>query len=238
MNPDLNQLTNVTATQRANTQNLLGLQQGQNTDFLNRYKGLLGSQETTAQTANRLGQENNLPQLKQNANTLNTTMSNIPYTYRDATKGFDVNQNQLDRIIGQKSSELAPTLTSANNALNTAQNTVNTQLGYTQEDKNRALIPYQSEQQMMADQQARQTSLYSQDNQNELNALITKINTGVQLSEAEKNRAQQLAIAEKGYQNALDVARQQTKYLPVMNMGAINTETGGFITPTSGGWNI
>lgn len=233
-NIDLNAPIAAAQAMRGTSADLLASQNTENTNFLNKFTNTINNQGTTQALADKISGELGLPALRQNANTLNTTFANLPSTYRDATKGYNVNANQLARIIGQKGYELGPAMTTANNALGTAENVLNQQLGYAQNDWQRQLLPLNSEQAMLADRQARETSLYTQDNQNELNALLTKVSNGIALSNAEKDRAQALSIAESGYANELAKITAGQKYIPVMNLGAINTQSGQFITPTSG----
>lgn len=223
--PNLNQITDLTNTQRANTQNFQNGQNSLTSDFLNRYTGAINNQETSTAMANRIGGELNLPTLQKNANTINNTISNIPTTYSKATTGYDVNANQLSRIIGQKTSDLAPAATTANNALSSAQSTLNTQMGYQQADQAKALQPYQTEQSLLSDRLARESSMYSQENQNELDGLIAKTNAGITLSEGEKNRQQELAISEQNYEHAKEAA--STANTNANNSSTQIVETGG-----------
>lgn len=147
--PNLNQITDLTTAQKANTTGFLNGQNALTSDFLNRYTGAVNGQETSTAMANRIGGELGIPTLQKNANTINTTLSNIPSTYGAATRGYDVNANQLSRIIGQKTSELAPAATTANNALSSANTTLNTQMGYEQADQAKALTPYSTEQSLL-----------------------------------------------------------------------------------------
>lgn len=208
---NLNEPVDAVQAQRANNQQFLAGQNAQSNDFLNRYTGAINGQETSSALASRIGNEVGLPQLKSNALNIRNTLTNLPGTYSKATTGYDVNQNQLDRVIGTKTAALAPALDTAERSLSDAQNTVNTQMGYAQADQAKALLPYQTEQQLLTDRMARETSLYSQENQSELDALINKMNAGITLSEGEKNRAQQLAVAEMGYKQAKEAADAQAK---------------------------
>lgn len=209
---DLNAPVAAAQQMRQNTQGFLAGQNNLTGDFLSRYTGALGSQEKTGALASRIGSELGLPQLQTNANMLRDTLTNLPGTYSKATTGFDVNANQLQRVITQKAGELAPAVETSERALNNAQTNLNTRLGYETRDQDRALKPFEVEQSFLSDRLARETSLYSQDNQRELDAIIAKLNSGVQLSEGEKNRAQQLALAEKGYQNELEKIKKSAEY--------------------------
>jgi S-adenosylmethionine synthetase len=241
-NVDLNQLTNLTAQQRAGTQGLLASQNTASADYLKRYTDFINSQEGASAMSQRIGQELGLPTLQANATNLRNTLTNIPSTYTAASRGYDINQNQLSRIIGQKSSELSPLVTTAENSLQNAQSNLNTQMGYEQTDQAKALKPYETEQTMLSDRLARETTLYSQDNQNELNALIAKINAGVSLNNAEASRAQELAVQEKSYQQAKETATANPNTQIIESNGKkylINSATGQVIQTygTSGGGN-
>jgi len=235
--PDLNQLTDTTNRQRASTQTLLANQGAQTSDYLKRYTDFIGGQEGASAMAKRIGEELGIPTLQANATMLRNTMTNLPTTYSKAMTGFDVNQNQLNRVIGQKSSELAPALTTAENSLQTAQGNLNTRMGYEQYDQTRQEKPYAMEKDILSERQARETTLFSQDNENELTALINKINAGVTLSEGEKNRANQLAIAEKTYQLELKKLEQnQNQFNSTQNGRApISTDTGDWMWDSSTG---
>lgn len=227
--PDLNQITNTAANINARTPGFLAGQDAKTNDFLGRFKGLLGSQETTSAMAERMGGELGLPQLRGNATMLRNTLTNLPSTYSAASRGFDVNNNQLQRIIGQKTSELAPAVETAERSLSSAEQNLDTRMGYTQRDQDRQLIPYQTEQSFLSDRLARETTLYSQDNERELDALLQKMSLGVTLSEGEKNRAQELAINEKNYANELEKIKETAKY---SSTGTDNTKR--FITLSDG----
>lgn len=205
--PDLSQLDTLTATQKAGGQNLLSGQSADDLAYLKQYTDFLNSQEGQSAMAKRIGGELGIPALQANATMLQNTLTNLPSTYSKAMTGYDVNQNQLARTIGQKSSELQPMVTTAENSLNAANTNLNNQMGYATADQAKAALPYATEKELMLDRQARETTLYSQDNQNELNALISKLQMGVTLSEGEKNRAQELSIQENNYNNAKEAAK-------------------------------
>lgn len=187
------------ATQPAKRAAFNANQTGQTNDFLSRYKGAIGGQETMSAMADRIGQELNLPTLRNNAQQVNETVSNLPYTYGSATRGFDVNANQLARTIGQKTYELTPALNSANSAVSNAEGQLSTRLGYGQADQNKQLLPYQSEQSLMGDRLAREATGFNQDSESELQGYMAKLTGGIQLSEGEANRAEQLAQAKLSY---------------------------------------
>jgi S-adenosylmethionine synthetase len=220
---NLNELTDTVAKQRAGTSSFLAGQNATSADYLKRYTDFINSQEGASAMASRIGTELGIPTLQSNATMLRNTLTNLPTTYSKATTGYDVSNSQLQRIIGQKASELSPAVTTAENSLQSAQGNLATRLGYETADQARLEKPMTVEQNMLLTRQAREQTMYSEDNQRELDALITKINAGITLSEGERNRAQQLAIAEKGYQNALELAKQ-------------NNNAKAPVSTTSGDW--
>jgi hypothetical protein len=212
-NIDLNQLTNLTSQQKAGTQSLLANQSASDADYLRRYTAFINGQEGSQALATRLGQELGLPALQSNATMLRNTLTNLPSVYSKASQGYEINNNQLQRIIGQKASELSPAVTTAENSLANANTNLNTQMSYATADQARLEKPYTVEQQTLADRQAREVSLYSQSETNELNALINKLSLGQQWSIAEADRAQQLSLKEKDYENAKANAQPNTQVI-------------------------
>ena len=217
---NINEITDLIAHQQAGTPGFLRGQQETTADYLKRYTDFINSQEGASAMAGRIGTELGIPTLQANATMLRNTLTNLPSTYSKATTGYDVNQNQLSRIIGQKAGELSPMVQTAETSLAGAQGNLATRMGYEQADQAKALLPYQTEQDLLTDRLAREATLYSQENQNELNALIAKIDAGITLSEGEKNRAQELAIAEKNYQAERDRLNAQQP---------ISTDTGDWM---------
>jgi len=191
--------TDTLAKQKLGNEALLASQSGQENDYLTRYRGAIAGQETSANMARRIGAELNLPTLSENAFNLNRQVRELPQTYSAATRGFDVNANQLNRIVGQKTSELTPALTTANEALANANQTLATQMGYQLSDQEKSLLPYTTEKELLTNKLARETSLYTSQNENELSTIISKIQSGIAVSEAEKARALQLATQEQNY---------------------------------------
>jgi hypothetical protein len=57
----------------------------------------------------------------------------------------------------------------------------------------------QTEKDLLTDRMAREATFYTQENQNELDTLISKIQSGIAISEADKNRAATLAENERLY---------------------------------------
>ncbi len=209
--PNLNEITDTTNRQGLAREALLTSQNAMSDDFLNRYRGAVTGQERVSDMATRIGGELGLPQLQSNATMLRNTLTNLPSTYSKAVRGFDVNSNQLDRIIATKAGALAPAVATAENSLAGAQSTLDRRLGYEQIDQQKELLPFQTEQSLLSERLARETTAFDRTAESELNGLIQKIQAGITLSEGEKNRAQQLAIAEQNFQNQLKLNNEQQK---------------------------
>lgn len=243
--PNLNDIDTALAKQKTG---VAGRQAGFAADenaFTGKYSSAINSQEALPAMYKRIGDELNLPTLQANAQSLNQTVRDLPQTYSAATRGFDVNANQLSRIVGQKSSELAPALATANEALGTAQGNLNTRMGFEQADQERLLKPLGVEQQMLSERIARENTAYSQEDQNELNGLLQKMQMGVTLSEGEKNRAAQLAQSEQSYhleQQKMQASQSQNNQ--IIEVGGqkylINPQTGQIVSKygASGGTTV
>ena len=203
---DLNAGVAAAQAQKGQLDTLFKGQQADTNAFSGSLNNFVNSQPTQEALAARIGGELNLPTLRQNANTLNTEFANLPFTYRDATRGYDVNNNQLSRLIGQKSTDMAPAMTTANNALGVAETQLGTRMGYAQQDFSNRLIPYQSQQQLLTDRLARETTGYTHQMDNDLTALIDKIKNGVALTIDEQDNANKLATAEKQFQGMIQSA--------------------------------
>jgi len=221
-------LEGKTTTQRAAGASLLADQQGQTSNFLQKYSNTIANQGSTADMAGRISSELNLPQLRETSKTLNQRMLMTPLNNMSDTRGSNVTQNQLNNLNTYDLNKLAIPAQLAEQNTQTAENSLNTRLGYAQNDWNRQLLPLNSEQSFLSDRLARETSMFSEQNQNELNAMIQKMNAGITLSEGEKNRAQSLAIAEKGYESALKVAQSGSQFQKIGADGLYNTNTNKF----------
>jgi len=153
-------------------------------DFLNRfrteYPGVLTSLEE------QLG----LPQLRQSAYDLSSTLTNIPTVQEGATRGFDVTANQLARIISSEQGKIAPL---AQEAVRLAQ--------FGEEEFGRqaeiALKPYETEIDLMKDRFARESTGFNQDAENRLNLLLTQIQEEGATNRATLSEATKLAQLEQ-----------------------------------------
>ena len=71
------------------------------------------------------------------------------------------------------------------------------------------MLPFERGFDLLQQRQAREFTGYTTNNQLELDRLLANMSAGVTLTEGEKTRANQLAIAEAGYRNQLEGIRLQ-----------------------------
>jgi hypothetical protein len=220
--------------QGQNASNLLSGQANQTGQFLGNYAGAITGQETQPAMYQRIATELGIPALQANAQNLQQQVANIPYQTTQNMKGFDVNNNQLNAQMGMQQWKLAPLAERATQQSQYAQGLLGQQMGYTQAQQAKELLPYQAEQQLMSDYQARQASMFTSQNEQELSALNQKMQTGATLSSNEQERLNQLNIAKQDYQNKLDTARIAQMFQKLdPSQGLYNAITGQ-ITPYSG----
>lgn len=190
--------------------NFSSLMSGQKSDigdFIGRYSGAINAQEPLSAINQRIENELNLPTLRQNANTINTAFSNIPYNYGSAARGFDVNANQLSRIISTKTANMTPAMNAANNALATAQNTATARIGQEQTQQTKLLSPYQTEGSMLNDYLSRQATGFTSTAEATLSGYLQKLASGVTLTQDELDNANRLATAKLAYDAQIESAK-------------------------------
>jgi len=215
-------------SQRTNWSNLFNNQNSTQNDFINSYNAKIASQPSLSDSYAKYGAANNLTGLGQQANTLNNAVLQTPQQNLDLAKGFNYNQNQVNQKTTQDLTKLQPLATAATNNFQTAQNLTNQQVGYQQTQNQYELQPLQAQQQMTTDAFARQMTGYTQANQAELEGLISKMNAGVTLTQAEVSRANALASAEASYKSA-QASTQNVTLTP--NQTYLNTLTGQSYQP-------
>ena len=193
----------ITSDVTNNFNNLDANQTKTTNDFLTAYKNTIANQPNLAQMYSNFGAANNLPQLGQQATTLNNAVLQVPQQNLDLARGFNYGADQVAAKTNQDLTRLQPLASAATNAYQTAQNLTNQQVGYQQTQNQYELQPLQAQQQMLTDQFARQMTGFTTEAQTELNALTSKMEQGIQLSATEMSRANALAQAQASYQTAV-----------------------------------
>ena len=128
-------------------------------------------------------------------------------TQQTIAKQVGISAPSLQRRIAAETANLQPAFETAGRAAGEAlagqqfaESELGTRLGYLVAEQAKELQPfYQAQLPLLTDRLAREFTNYTQDKQNELSVLLTKMSQGFQASQAELDRVQQLAIAEKQY---------------------------------------
>lgn len=213
---------NLMEEQARKTAELNAAQKLKQDEFLTRFRTAVSGQETLPTMANRIGGELGLPALRESAQGLTKTLSSIPQVQTQATRGYDVNSNQLARIIGQKQSEIAPAAQQAVTQQQAAESNLATQLGYGVAQQQKDLLPFTTEKDLMSDQLAREFTGFTTDKQNALSLALQQIANGQALSLQELQNANAMAIAKIQYDNTkadaskyLTLSKGQTVFDPI-----------------------
>jgi len=200
-----------------------GADETQNTDFRNRFSGWLGGLETPEATRQRFENRYGYQDLADNYFKTSGMVANMgnaiqaaPGQIQQRTAGANVTQGQLANIQNKEVGELVKNYT-ALGSLNAAQGQ---QLAMVESNLNDAAQLEMSQQQKMmtpwlqeydsnAIMQARKFSGWTFASQLELNRLLANQQAGLTWSNAEADRANQLAMQEASFQNSLEMMNQQ-----------------------------
>jgi hypothetical protein len=218
----------ISSGTRAGFNSLYGEQNATQNDFINQYKQAISSNPSVQNLYTTGNELYNVPGLASRANTLNNLVLTTPQTTLDTAKGFNYDQNQVNNQTALTLGRLSPLATAATNQLQTAQGLAGqyVQAGITQNQFN--LLPVQAQQQYLSELYARQQSGYTTAAEQEYNGLVAKMQSGVQLSQAEYTRANQLAQSEYDYKSAVQTAQLANQYKNVAAGNTlVNTFTGG-----------
>ena len=168
-----------------------------------------------------------LPGLRETAQTGVQALKALPEEIRVASQGRDVSAGQLQRMTSARQAERLPEINDLLSALQFKEEEFGRQAG-------RAILPYETEIDLMKSRFADEATGFNEDNQNELNLLLQQIQTGAQLSIAEMSRATQLAQMEADKENvkntidAVDLGNkvaiyQNGNFLRYENKGKLST---------------
>lgn len=175
-------------------------QKAEEETFLGALNERIAGQETLTAAGERIGGELQLPALRESAFNLTQTLKNIPRTQETISKQVGISAPNLQKRIAAEQGKIAPLAQEAVNQQQFSEQELGTRLGYLVAEQAKELEPfYKAQLPLLSDRLAREVSLYTQDKQNELSLLLTKMSQGFQASQAELDRANQLAIAEKQY---------------------------------------
>ena len=175
-------------------------QKAEEEGFLTALNAKVAGQESLTSASERIGGDLQLPALRQSAFDLTQTLKGIPRTQQTISKQVGISAPNLQKRIASEQGRIAPVAQEAVSQQQFAESELGNRLGLLVADQAKELQPfYQAQLPLLSDRLAREQTNYTQDKQNELNILLTKMSQGFQATQAELDRAQQLAIAEKQY---------------------------------------
>ena len=186
------------------------------------YGEAIAGQETVPQLATRYNEQFGVPQMQaslqagtEQYDALGNQIRNMPKEIAQRSQESILTQGQKNRQIEAESAPLferqgilGQNLSRQQANLGVAQENASRMINAEQIQQEKELAPwlkgYETENIMSA---MRMTG-WTFENQNELTRLLSNQSAGITLSEGEKQRMNQLAIAEKGFQSAMDQIKE------------------------------
>lgn len=238
------------AANNANQQGSLyganGSQTGQMNDYMNMYKQSILNNPTATDLYSTANDKFNIPQLQETSNALNNAVLTAPQTNLDNAKGFNYDSNQVAAKNNLDLGRLTPLAIAAQNNANTAQSNASNYVtaGLSQNATN--LLPTQAYGTLLGSELGYQATGLNQNQHDTLNALVSKMQAGEQLSASEMAAYEALSQAEENAQASEDVANiqnqgqlantiQQQKYLSIpAGSNLVNTYMNGILNPATG----
>lgn len=236
---------NPTATasnQLANYNSLIGSQQAGTRDYAKEYADTVANNPSVTSLYNTANTMFGVPQLQTQATNLNNQVASaVPNAYASA-RGFDYGDSQVQNNANVNLRFLQPAANAATANANTAAGLASNYVQAGQAQNAQNLLPIQSEQQFLLQQQGGQQTAYNTANTNEFGALNAKLQAGVALTQAEYERYNQLlqsqtTIEQQKLANAGSLANtiQGQKYQSVPSgNNLVNTFAQGVLNPATG----
>lgn len=217
-----NDLVTQTNQQRQALLDKLSGEENQNYSDLT---GAISGQETMTDAYSRLRKslgldtlETSIQPFKDQIFSTKQILNNLDKDINSRTQGTLTTQAQQDRMHQVEGGKLNDTLSSLGTSLqplldaySTGSNNLTQQLGLEQQDQQKQLQPYQLKIQAFADKAAREISGFDEGTKNLLDSNLAKIQSGVQISEAEWEKTQDAALKEQEYENQYKIAQIQAQ---------------------------
>lgn len=236
----------LVAQQKQQFQDLLNNQKSEQQGLFGQYQQRVSAQPTLTSVFNKAQQDRGLPQLQGAINLFQGQVSDVKglldrlgENTQARTSGTNANQAYLDRLraseggalntqLGRLGAGLEPVV----GAYDLASKDVGQLLDVTQKDQARELSPLEMQIGSLGDRYTREISGFTKGKEDELTALMDKVQRDRALSDREWQRAQQLAAEERDHQRQRSYLAEQSKTQPVM----AQRQDGGFnFTDASGG---
>ena len=196
-------------------------QKAEGQELLGRFSEKIGGQETLTAAADRFENQLNLRNLREQdlrlgevSEDITSSLFGLPEQIAGTTRESLLTESQRGQLLQSKAQPLQENLARISSAqaktgarLSAAEQQLGLRLGLQQAELDRELLPFEREFTILESQQAREFSGYTFREQAELDRLISNQGTAAGLSNSERTRLNQLAIAEAGFRNALDQIR-------------------------------
>lgn len=252
---DYGQAQNLAAQQKQGFSDLLSQQNATSQGLFNQYTATSAAQPKLVDVLNNAQQAAGIGGLQQGINLFNSQLSgtkglidNLNTDTQARTAGTNANQAYLDRLraseggqLNTQLSRLTTGLGDVTNAFNTSNANTGQLLSATQADQQTALHPLELQINAMSDQFARQITGFTTSSQTELDTLMSKLNSQQQLNNDEWTRANALADQETQFQQARNLAAQQsasTNAFLGAGLTGKQTGVGGAVAKPGGGFNF
>ena len=197
--------------QKAESAALSAKQKADEDAFMTSLNAKVAGQEKLGAASERIGGELQLPALRQSAYNLTQTLKGVPQVQETISKQVGISAPNLQRRIASEQGKLAPLAQEAVSQQQFAEGELSNRLGLLVAEQAKELEPfYQAQLPLLTDRLAREQTNYTQERQNELTLLLTKISQGYQANQAELDRANQLAMKEKEYTQAKNTQSIET----------------------------
>lgn len=183
-------------------------QKQETTDYLSRFGQAIPRMSKEIQSSY------NIPQLRQQflagtqaAGDIQRSISALPETVRGTTQESMVTEAQRAGLVGKQQAQLGRALEATQAATQTAGAGLNIAEQAAQKEIERGLLPFEKEADFMTQQQAREFTGYTFQNQQELSRLLANAANGLKWTDAEAQRANDLAKQELVYKAAIESAK-------------------------------
>lgn len=231
--------TSTASNQLSNYNNLIGSQQAGTQDYAKQFADTIAKNPSVTDLYNQGNAKFNVPQLQTQATNLNNQVAQVlPNAYQQA-RGFDFSDSQAQQQANVNSRFLTPAANAATANANTAAGLAQGYVTAGQAQNAQNLLPIQSEQQFLLQQQGGQQNAYNTANTNEFNGLNAKLQAGVALTQAEYDRYNQLlqsqtqqSVAQTGANASIQAAKIGQTYQTLNPAQTVyNTQTGAAYSP-------
>lgn len=187
------------------------------------YSDAIAGQSTVPQLTTKYNEMFGVPQMQQQLqqgtelfDTLGAQMRGLPKDIAQRSQESIVTQGQKNRMIQAEQAPileqqgiLGTNLSRLQSNLGTAQQNAGMMISAEQAQQAKELSPWLQKYDNQSVLSAMRMSGWTLENQMELDRLLANQQAGVTLSEGERNRANQLSIAEKGFAAQLEQIREQ-----------------------------